>query len=277
MKRIALLSIFASMLLSVQAQETPLAVRVEAEAGAVKVLYHTYRVGETADSGTEFNFVTNGGQEILSSFSRYTAIVDIMDRHALRFLYQPLELATQIRAKADFTIDDETFLEGEAVDIVYGFPFYRLTYLYDLLPGKTELSVGAALQLRNASIRFTTVDGSKRAVSQNLGPVPAFAFAAKLPFDNGLFLAMDATGLYASSAIINGADFEFEGSILDASLRAGARVRDGLDAYANLRFVGGSAAGVSGYDNLYWTQSSGKATANYLATMALTLGATLNL
>ncbi len=277
MKRIAFLAMIASLTIGTFAQEAPVTVRLEAESGAVKVLHHTYQVGETAESGTEFNFVTNGGQEILSPFGRYTAVVNVLDRHAVRFLYQPLELATQIRAKADFTIDDETFLEGEAVDIVYGFPFYRLTYLYDLLPGAPELSVGAALQLRNASIRFTTVDGSKRAVSQNLGPVPAFAVAAKLPFDNGLFVGMDATGLYASSAIINGADFEFEGSILDASLRAGAKVREGLDAYVNLRFVGGSAAGVSGYDNLYWTQSTGKATANYLATMALTLGATLEL
>jgi hypothetical protein len=256
------------------AQEVPVTVSLEAEAGAVKVLYHTYKSG---DAGTTFDFVKNGGQEILSPFSRYTATVGFLERHALRFLYQPLEFATQITARDNFTIDTVIFGTGDVIDIVYSFPFYRLTYLYDLLQGDAELSVGAALQLRNASIRFTTVDGLKRAVSQNLGPVPALAVAGRLPFANGTFVAFDATGLYASSAIINGADFEFEGSILDASVRAGATVREGLAAYVNLRFVGGSAAGVSGYDNLYWTQSTGGATANYLATMALTLGATLDL
>lgn len=256
------------------AEEGAVAVRLEAESGAVKVLYHTYRVGE---AGTVFDFVNNGGQEILSPFQRFTAILGFGDRHALRFLYQPLTLETSIVAGADFTIDQTTFAEGEAVDIVYGFPFYRLTYLFDLLPSDAELSVGAALQLRNASIRFTSADGAKRAVSQNLGPVPALAVSGRLPFGDGFFAAFDATGIYASSAFFNGADFEFEGSLLDASLRAGFAPRPGLEAYLNLRFVGGSAAGVSQYPNVYWTQSTEKSTANYLATAALTLGATLEL
>jgi hypothetical protein len=242
--------------------------------GAVQVLYHTYRVGE---SGTVFDFVKNGGQEILFPFQRFTAVVGFLGRNEIRFLYQPLELATQISAKAPFTIDGTTFNQGEAVDVTYGFPFYRFTYLFDFIEGDANLSAGAALQFRNASIRFTTVDGSKRAVSQNLGLVPALALAGKLPFDNGLFVAFDATGIYASSAIFNGADFQFEGSILDASLRAGARLSDKIEAYANYRFIGGSASGVSQYANLYWTQSTEKSTANYLATTSLTIGATLEL
>ncbi|MDX9898390.1 MAG: hypothetical protein RBT62_05695 [Spirochaetia bacterium] len=256
------------------AQESPVSVKLEGELGAVQVLYHTYRVGEL---GTEFDFVNNGGQEILYPFQRFTAIAGFLERHELRFLYQPLELATQIVARKDFTIDAVTFAEGEAVDVTYGFPFYRFTYLYDFIEGDANLSAGAALQFRNASIRFTNVDGSKRVVSQNLGLVPALAVAGKLPFDNGLFLAFDATGIYASSAFFNGADFEFEGSILDASIRAGARMTDKLEAYANYRFVGGSAAGVSQYESKYWTQSREKSTANYLATTALTIGATLEL
>lgn len=274
MKRALVAAIAFIGLAAAWAEGPAVTTRLEAEAGAAKVLYHTYRVGE---AGTEFDFVANGGQEILSPFQRFTAVLGLGDRHALRFLYQPLTLSTSIVARADFTIDDTTFLEGEAVDIVYGFPFYRLTYLYDFLPSEAELSVGAALQLRNASILFTTVDGQKRAVSQNLGPVPALSVAGRLPFGDGFFAAFDATGIYASSALFNGADFDFEGSLLDASLRLGATPREGVEVYANLRFVGGSAAGVSQYPNLYWTQSTEKSTANYLATAALTLGATLEL
>jgi len=274
MKKILAVIVAFGAVFAAAAQESPVSLSLEAEGGAVKVLLHTYRVGE---SGTEFDFVKNGGQEILYPFQRFTASVGFLDRHQVKFLYQPLELATQTVAGADFTIDTVTFPDGEPVDVVYSFPFYRATYLFDFIDGDANLSVGAALQLRNASIRFTSVDGSLRAVSQNLGPVPAIAVAGKLPFDNGLFVGFEATGLYASSAIINGADFEFEGSILDASVRAGAKLDEKAEAFVNLRFLGGSAAGVSEYPSLYWTQSTEKSTANYLATVTLTLGATLNL
>jgi len=256
------------------AQENPVAVRAEAESGALQVFYHTYRVGE---SGTVFDFVKNGGQEILFPFQRFTAVIDVLDRHEIRLLYQPLELATRITAREPFTIDTVDFVAGESVDVVYGFPFYRFTYLYDFIEGGAALSAGAALQFRNASISFSGSDGSKRAVSQNLGLVPALAIAGRLPLGDRFFVALDATGIFASSAFFNGADFEFEGSILDASIRAGARLGEKLEAYLNYRFVGGSAAGVSRYPSLYWTQSTEKSTANYLATTSLTVGATLEL
>jgi len=274
MKAVALALILTGTTLMATAEGSLVAVTLEAEAGAVKVFHHSYKVGET---GTTFDFVANGGQEILYPFQRLTATLTLGGRHDLRFLYQPLELATATVAREAFTIDGVNFAQGEAVDIVYGFPFYRLSYLYDLLPGEARLAVGGALQLRNASIRFTSADGSKRAVSQNLGPVPAIAVAGELPLGERLFAGFEATGLYASSAIINGANFEFEGSILDASLRLGARLGPGSTAFLNLRFLGGSAAGVSQYPSQYWTQSTEKATANYLATGALTLGATLEL
>jgi len=273
MKRTSILALFLASAVLAMAQEAPVTVSLEAEAGAVKVLYHTYKVGENSSI---FDFVNNGGQEILYPFQRFSATAEIADRHQVKFLYQPLTVATEITARESFTIDTVTFLE-EPVDVVYGFPFYRTTYLYDFIAGDANLSAGAAIQLRNASIRFTSADGTKRAVSQNLGIVPAVALAGKLPFDNGLFVGFEATGLYASSAFINGADFVFEGSILDASLRAGARLDERAEAFLNVRFLGGSAAGVSGYDSLYWTQSTLKETANYLATLTVTLGATLEL
>lgn len=274
MKKASFLVVFLASAILATAQEVPVTVSLEAEAGAVKVLFHTYQVGTT---GYNFDFVNNGGQEILFPFQRFTATAEIADRHQVKFLYQPLTVSTEVTAKESFKVDTVTFTAGEPVDVVYGFPFYRTTYLYDFIEGDASLSAGAAIQLRNASIRFTSADGSKRAVSQNLGIVPAIALAGKLPFDNGLFVGFEATGLYASSAFINGADFVFEGSILDASLRAGARVDERAEAFINVRFLGGSAKGTSEYPSLYWTQSTEKYTANYLATLTVTLGATLEL
>lgn len=274
MKRLAVTAIILALAGAAWAQEAPVTVNLEAEGGALKVLYHTYQVGT---SGTAFDLVYDGGQEILFPFQRFTVNVGLAERHLVRFLYQPLTVATEIEVDESFIIDGTTFVSGEAVDIVYGFPFYRATYMYDFIDGPATLSAGAAIQLRNASIRFTTTDGSRRAVSQNLGIVPAVAVSGYLPFDNGLYAGFEATGLWASSAIINGADFEFEGSILDASLRAGMQVDERVKAFLNLRFVGGTAMGTSQYDAVYATQSTERYTANYLATMAVTIGANLEL
>ena len=188
--------------------DKPVQIAFEVESGALKVLYHTYRVG--AGSST-FNFVTQGGQEILFPFERLTASTTLIDRHQIRFLYQSLELNTRITARENFTIDNVSFNTGDVVDITYGFPFYRFTYLYDFLPGESELALGAALQFRNASISFTSADGTKRAISQNLGLVPALAVSGRFPFATHFFAAFDATGIYASSAFFNGANFSFEG------------------------------------------------------------------
>ncbi|MCA1950615.1 MAG: hypothetical protein LDL24_08580 [Treponema sp.] len=273
MKRFSVSLLFLVLSVFSFAQEKPLKVNFEAESGALKVLYHTYRVGA---NGTNFNFVNQGGQEILFPFERITASLSLYDQHQVRFLYQSLELATEITARSAFTIDTVTFGPNDVVNITYSFPFYRFTYLYDLLPGPAELSLGGALQFRNASIRFTSVDGSKRAVSQNLGLVPALALSGKFPITDWLYAGFDMTGIYASSAFINGADFNFEGSLLDASVRAGVQLRPELESFVNLRFIGGSAAGVSQYPNEFWTQSTEKDTANYLATLALTIGGKLS-
>lgn len=134
------------------------------------------------------------------------------------------------------------------------------------------------MQLRNASIRITSLDGtaSQRSASQNLGVVPALSVAGRYSFGRSAFLEMEATGIYASSALINGANFEFEGSILDASLRAGMAVDERAEVFANLRFFGGTAAGTSGYPADAWTESVDRATENRIAALSLTLGATLD-
>lgn len=255
--------------------ESPVQLFLEAEFGTVKIFHHTYRSGATADGASTFNFVTQGGQEILFPFQRFNAGVEIAGRHRVSFLYQPLEIVTEVTFREAVTIDGVIFAADTPMELTYGFPFYRLTYGYDFFPGdRVSLGAGAALQLRNASIVFKQLDGtaSQMTVSQNLGPVPAIHLFGSYRFDSGLFLYGEATGLYASSAFINGADFDFEGSILDASLRAGYELKNGVAPFINLRFLGGSAAGVSQYPDQFWTESVEDATANYLATGSLTLG-----
>jgi len=137
------------------------------------------------------------------------------------------------------------------------------------------LAVGAALQIRNASIVFKAADGSNITVSQNVGLVPALNIYSRWELPSGINLSLDITGSYASSALINGASFDFEGSLLDASLRMGYRLKNQMEIFSNLRFLGGTSKGISEYPNTAWSQSVEQYTSNNLGTFSATLGLTI--
>lgn len=245
------------------------------ELGFVKVLKHTLQIGK---GSTNFDYVRQGGQEILFPFQRLSLDLSLAKRHSLTFLYQPLTIETETRLKEAVTIDDITFdpETTPGLTLKYGFPFWRLSYLYHLFPIRgLDLGLGISLQLRNASIVFKGTDGTGLTVSQNLGPVPILKLKARYDFASGPFIATEVDGFYASSRFFNGADFEFEGSILDASLRGGIRLKNSLDAFANIRVLGGSAAGTSEYPRENWSDSVSNHTANYLTTLTMTFGFTM--
>ena len=249
-----------------------------AETGFVKVWLHRIQIGETDDV---LDYVNEGGQEILFPFSRLTAEATIADRHTIIFLYQPLEIATQVRFDEARTIDGVTFAADEGVNLTYGFPFYRVSYLYDFAASESlELAAGLSLQLRNASIRFESTDGENLAASQDLGPVPILKVRAEYTFPGdavpGAFVGLEADGFYATDAIFNGASYTFQGSIFDASLRAGFEPVDGIEVFANFRGLGGGAEGTRPPENrTFWSQSRAGFTDNFLVSTSLTLGARL--
>jgi len=243
---------------------------VETEQGTIGLLHHTFQNGTTGD---EFDFIKQGGQNNLYPFSRYTVGARIEDKHRLWFTYQPLQLDTAVDFKNNnVKIGDKTF-EGP-MELTYSFPFYRATYTYDLL-GKYEeayLGVGLALQIRNASIQFREVDGEDSFISQNVGLVPALAIYSEYRFPFGLTLSADIAGSYANLAYINGADYAFEGSILDASLRMDYAIEDGFSLFANARFFGGTADGESENDASNWTESTEVYTKNNIASLTFSTG-----
>jgi hypothetical protein len=254
----------------------PLDVSLIAETGFTKILYHTIKLGEDGD---RFDYVEEGGQEILFPFTRFSAELSVRDRHTVIFLYQPLKLETQVRFDEARTIDGVTFPADEGVDLTYGFPFYRASYLYDFARSEAlELAAGVSLQLRNASIRFVPADGEQTVVSQDLGPVPIIKLRGSYRFRDsvipGAFVALEADGFYASSAFFNGADYDFTGSIFDVSLRSGFEPTPGLALFASLRSFGGGGGGTRPEDErTVWSQSWSRFTDNFLSTLSLSLGA----
>ena len=243
------------------------------EAGATKVLKNTVQFGQ---NGTNFDYVAQGGEEILFPFQRFTANLTLADRHNVVFLYQPLTVETKVSIREALIIDSVTFPSGDDLVIKYGFPFWRLSYLYDFVDRPNiEIGAGASLQLRNASIIFESLQTGELTVNQNLGPVPILKAWGTYRFDGGFFAGFEVDGFYASSRFFNGADFAFEGSILDASLRAGLKLRNEAEAFLNIRYLGGHAEGSSEYEDRFWTQGLEGYTSNYLSALSVSLGFTL--
>lgn len=244
----------------------PVQFRVGTEVGFVRILNNQIQLGQ---DGTMFDYVKDGGESNLYRFSRLTAEISINQRHNIIFLVQPLDVTTQALLSRPLRVDSLTFPAETPVTLRYGFDFYRVSYLYNFAKGPDrELSIGASMQLRDAAISFAAQDGQSFRIEQNVGPVPALKARLLWPFGRQSFIGAEVDGLYASSKIINGANFSFEGSILDASLRYGLKFSDALTGFINLRYLGGNAKG-QGYKG---PDHSDGYTDNSLGTASVTVG-----
>jgi hypothetical protein len=251
-----------------RAEEEPFVqVRTVTELGFLDVVAHSYREGM---DGTLFRFTQEGGQDNLYLFSRLSAEVKLAGRHNVTFLYQPLDIRTQVLLPEDELIAGLLFPAGTPVDIRYGFDFYRLSYMYDLLEGEDwELAVGASLQLRNATITFTSVDGLLRRTQRDVGPVPIIKVRARAPLGKQFWAGLEADGFYIQGSVLDGSlRNEFTGSLFDVSLRGGVKLTEQIDAYLNLRYLGGGARGTE-RDN---TDPGDGYTSNWLDTATVSLG-----
>jgi hypothetical protein len=236
------------------------------ELGFLDVTGHTIQFDS---EGTKFDYVDEGGQGVLFPFSRYTAELSLSGRHNIIFLIQPLDIRTEALLQRDIVVDELTFPAGTPVDLRYGFTFYRMSYLYDLAKAKNkELAIGLSLQIRNATISFASPDGKLFRINEGIGPVPIFKFRSRHPFNNGMWFGTEVDGFYASGKYITGGDSDFEGAILDASLRLGFELTDYLDSFLNIRYIGGGAKGTeedaTGPGDGY--------TDNWLHTVSISLG-----
>ena len=221
------------------------------------------------NDGTKFDYIDEGGQDVLFPYSRLTAELNFVDKHNLIFLIQPFDLQTKTLLKQDIVVDSLKFPEGTPIELRYGFTFYRISYLYDFVKAKkNELALGLSLQLRNATISFASTDGSLFRINENVGPVPIFKFRGKYTSNSGVWIGSEIDGFYASGKYITGSENDFVGSILDASLRVGFDLTDYFDSFLNVRYLGGGARGTE-EDN---PGPGDGFTDNWLHTMAISLG-----
>lgn len=274
MHRLIPLAMLLGLSAAAHAQERPPEPGFQASAvtelGFLDVHSNTVRYGQ---GGSLFRFTEDGGQDNLFLFTRLSVELSWRGRHTAVLMYQPLDLPGETLLSRDISFFDRTFPAGTPLDVRYGFSFWRGSYLYDFLTGPDrELAVGASLQLRNATLTFTSADGLRRWSSRDVGPVPALKVRGRYGFTSGAWLGLEADGIYASGGFLNRDNEEgsFDAALLDASLRAGMRLNATMDVFLNLRYLGGGARGT---DEEEAAQGLGDGySSNWLDTASVTLG-----
>ena len=236
-------SAFAQKSLSITNPDTgKIKFRTVAEVGFISVLAHHIQLGE---NGTYFNYVKEGGQDVLFPTTRFSIEVDVNNRNTFILLYQPLRIETQAVLRTDVVFNDISFPASSGINCLYNFPFYRFSYLRELTSNKEtfNFAIGGSLQIRNATISFESTDGGLYTDNRGIGPVPALKLRSKLKLNKHFYSEFEADGIYAPVSYLNGSDNEIVGAILDASLRFGADVNTLTTMFLNIRYLGGGATG----------------------------------
>ncbi len=216
--------------------------RAISEIGFISVLSHKIQLGE---NGTYFNYVKDGGQDVLFPSSRFSVEFNVNKKNTFIFLYQPLRIETQSLLRNDLIANGITFPASTGINSLYNFPFYRFSYLREITKDneKFNLAIGLSLQIRNATISFESTDGGLYTDNRGIGPVPALKIRSKLKINECFYSEIEADGIYAPVSYLNGSDNEIVGAILDASLRFGAEVNVLTNMFLNIRYLGGGATG----------------------------------
>lgn len=215
-----------------------------AEIGFLGVLDHKVQFG---NDGTYFDYRRDGGQDVLFPIIRPSLELEFKQRNTFIFLYQPLRIESQVYLDEDLIVDGAVFPATTNVKLLYNFPFYRLSYLRELAPNKKRFSfgIGGTIQIRNATISFESGDGETFRTNRDVGIVPALKIRSRYDFRQSFYTELEADGIYAPVSYLNGSDNEVVGAILDASWRLGLNVHSNVDAFLNLRYLGGGAVGTS--------------------------------
>lgn len=237
-----------------------------AEYGFAGIPLHTVQFGET---NRPFNYVTEGGEDVLFPFARFAIDLFLFDHHTIEFVYQPLYLTTNSTLKTNVQFDNTLFLAGEALSNTYDFPFYRLIYMYqfNVDPG-WNLSIGAGVQIRNVTVEFQSQNTGQMFRTSNIGPVPLIAFRGRYNFPSGVWLMLDTAGFWANLPFLNGGKNQVNGWIYDAAFLSGVKIASFLSAYISLRVLGGGAIGKS-------TRNDGSI--NYSSDILVTIDPTLGI
>jgi hypothetical protein len=206
----------------------------EVETGPLHVFRNDGRYGE---GGTWFQKDDVGQGRNLYPSWRASVELGLGERHALVFLYAPVELTTVATLEDPLVFRGVTFDAGTVISHRYLFDGYRGSYLFRALErGPLRLEVGGSFQVRNAAVQFTALHPERFASETDIGLVFALKGRLRYTLASGLYGALEADGL-STFGLVSGAD----GGILDAALSLGAPLSQEAELFFRLRVVGGGA------------------------------------
>jgi hypothetical protein len=231
---------------------------VDYDTGPLYILQNDGRYGA---AGTEFDAAAVGQQDTLYRSQRASVELALADRHTIILLYAPLLLETRVTLDRDIMFRDTMFPQGAVVDHTYLFDGYRGSYLYGLLRGALDLDLGATLQIRNATVAFSSLDGALHDEQNDIGLV--FAVKTRLayrPEESGPYGVLEADA-FSTFGLVRDVD----GAIYDLALTLGVPVAGPLDVVLRARLLGGGA------------EVPAQAIDNYANILAFTAGVRLGL
>ncbi len=208
---------------------------VDYETGPLAFLKNDQRYGA---AGTEFGIADTLQDENLV-VSRRLSVELGFGRHTVILLYAPLDVTTRATLARDIQFRDTLFASGTVVDHRYLFDGYRASYLYRVLHSPLTVQVGGSLQIRNAKVAFTAVDGSAYDEEADIGLVPVLKLRALY---RGCIGSRRAYAMLDADALSTfGLVGDTEGGIYDVALTLGLPVNRRLDLLLRARALGGGA------------------------------------
>ena len=197
---------------------------IDLETGFVSTGYNDVRI--PGDQGTLFS-LSDYLEAAASFFLRIKAGYKIRERHNFFLLYAPLSVRSDGFLPYDVSFAGEVFPADSAIDAIYKFNSYRLTYRYDIvLKPKFEFGLGFTAKLRDAAISLKSP--GYFAEKTNVGFVPVINFRLLLMMDENLSFLLDGDALVAPQGRAEDIQFAARYKLNDQILfRVGYRLLEG--------------------------------------------------
>jgi len=172
----------------------------------------------------------------------------ISRRHELSLLYAPLTLKAKGTLPGAVNFTGVLFPQGSAVDGVYTFNSYRLTYRYRLVDrSRLRLDIGFTAKVRDAEIALATPELT--ASKTNVGFVPLLHLRLAWDWNNKLGLLLEADAAAAKQGRAEDVLLALNWRLSPrAQLRVGYRFVEGgadVDEVYNFAWIHYLAAGVA--------------------------------
>ncbi len=165
-------------------------VAVDFESGVAFSGYNDVRI--PGNTGTDIS-LSEDLEAKSTEFVRLKLVIDLGDRHKLSFLIAPLRFESSGTLDRDVDFNGVRFAGGVALNSLYRFDSYRVTYQYTWLKrDRIRAGIGFTGKVRDASIRLDNASVYSEKANTGFVPLINFAFDWRFSSRTGLVFEGDA-------------------------------------------------------------------------------------